>query len=212
MGLILIKDHAGEGNYYTEESFHGQIMDDAVRSRYDWCAPVTEIARVVPAFQKKYRDDIYRAVLDCFYHIQAERTLTIDTQEAVWECFLDLKDDTEQNRKAKEFYASRHVENAISCGPTIFHMHYGNAWRQFLDEFRKGKGQEWRRCKTPEDLQNWSDSLENDLAARLEAAEESGVFEKDDAEGMSSIFNVLRNVHTDIRDDPSGLLSDLRLE
>jgi hypothetical protein len=212
MNEFFIRNHAGEGKYYTEESFHAQIMDDAIRSRYDWHVPITEIARVVPTFQKEYRDDIYRAVLDCFFHIQAERKLSSDNQEAVWECFLDLKDDSEENRDAKAKYASRHVENAITAGPAIFHMHYGAAWHDFLEEFRKTKGQEWRLCDSPESLQNWSDSLASNLAGRLETAEEAGIFEKDDAEGMADMIKMIKAINDiDENCDVNAFMWDLRL-
>jgi hypothetical protein len=197
MGSIFIRNHAGEGKYYTEESLYNQIMDDAIRSRYDWCAPVTEIARVVPAFSKEHKDDIYRAVLDCYYHIQAEHKLSSDAQEAIWEIFLDLDNESEENRKIKEFYASRHVTNAVVCSCAIFHMHYGDAWRQFLDKFRSSKGQEWRKCHSPDDLQNWADALVCDLEVRLAVAEAKGIFEKDDAEYLNHMISRLKEANFD---------------
>ncbi len=212
MDQFFIKNRAGEDECYTEEEFHARIMDDAVRNRYDWRVPITEIVRVVPTFSKKHRDDIYRAVLDCFYHIQAEHKINLSNQAAIWKCFLGLGGDTEEDRKLKEFYASRHVENAIVCGPPIFHMHYGETWRNFLKAFRETKGQEWRGCTTPEELQAWSDSLEGDLIGKLEAAEEAGVFELDDAKGMDDIIKMVfatRNIDDDRA--PDAFLWDLRL-
>ena len=123
-----------------------------------------------------------------------------------------LKDDSEENRDIKAKYASRHVENAITGGPAIFHLHYGDAWHSFLEDFRKTKGQEWRLCDTPDSLQNWSDSLAGDLASRLETAEEAGIFEKDDAEGMANLVKMVATANNVAEgEDINAALWDLRL-
>lgn len=180
MNLLLI-DYFGRKNFLTAEEFHERIMREASHSDWNWGVPVTEIAKFVkkPYFPKEYRDDICQAVLKCFTRIQAEHCISDCEQEAVWECFMLLNPEVEENERARSGYIQRLINKSIHSS-SIFPLHIGESWGNFCQEFRKEKDAEWRKIKSKREIQKWAQDLQSEFAARLEKAEAEGIFDEDD--------------------------------
>ena len=113
--LHFIKDHRGVCHGYTEVEFHRAIMEQSAHSDLSWCAPVTEISKAMGKFYNQtFKDDICRAVLDCYSRLFYKDMIWNDAIEvAIWECFVLLSPDLEENQKSRDNYAGKYIDFKI---------------------------------------------------------------------------------------------------
>ncbi len=162
--LHFIKDHRGVCHGYTEAEFHRAIMEQSAHSDYNWCAPVTEISKATGKFCNQiFRDDICRAVLDCYSRLFFKDMVWNDAIEiAIWKCFVRLSPDLEENQKSRDNYADKYVDFKIG------HIKIGcliasggdEAARQYSD-FANEKKRELFKCRSVRDLMKFGSTLEN---------------------------------------------------
>ena len=192
MNLFFIADHQGKRHTYTAEEFYNLIMADAKRSHLNWHAPVEEIARVIGPFPKKYRDDICRKVLDCFAYFQAEHWISPSEQEAVWQCFILLEPDGNENDRVKEAYTNRLINKAIRC-ESVYKLHLGDSWGRFCQEYREEKQAEWSKLESWQEFMEWGEKLPGEFSERLKKAEDKDVFKEDDEKESRALARLIMN-------------------
>ena len=189
--LYFIKDHKGACHAYTEVEFHRQIMEDAAQSDYDWCAPVTEISKAVRKFKSQlFRDDICRAVLDCFSRfLMRDRGCDESENIAIWECFMELSSDSAENHEAKANYVNSFLRFRI-LWRTALSMHgNGPIWNKLRQDFIDDKNREWPKFRSVREIIKWADAVDDDFDRRLKKAEEKKLFEKEDNEHFEYWLN-----------------------
>ena len=191
--LYFIKDHKGACHAYTEVEFHRQIIEDAARSDFNWCAPVTEIAKVVKKFKNQlFKDDICRVVIDCFSRLFM-RDLGYDesTSIAIWECFMELSSDPVENRQAQVNYINKYLDFEITWMTTFSRYGNGENLQKFRQNFIDDKNREWPKFRSAREIIKWADTIGEDFEWRLKKAEAEKLFEKEDKEHAKYRLNMV---------------------
>ena len=178
-------------------------MKDSSKSDYNWIASATELVRVCnePNFPQEYAKGIKIAILNCFSHLAKMEEYPSNEEptdnDAVYSCYNSLSSSDEDSAVAKQKYLIAIIESITKYYHFEFPSHTGPIYKKTCKEWEKSKFDEWS-SKEAIDFKQLIKDLEIDFDKTIKAAEEEGIFKKEDdeywekeREFMSNMFKEL---------------------
>ncbi len=202
MQLFCIRDWNNKKHYFTARGLYKRIMRDS-RSNYNWIASATELVKVCERsdFPKKYALEIELAILNCFANLETKRHLDSmqDSHDAdsVDYCYraISIANDPKDPRiiAVKQKYLKAIIAGVVQYKHPIGNSfrnvpNYGPAYRKICEEWQKQRLEEYQDVYLASSA-ILRIALSEDFEQTIKAAEEKGIFEKEQNDRLNRIIS-----------------------